>query len=87
MVLSAAKNAESAKKAKLVAAAAKKAGITDMNELKLSDAEIAEIAKQAELDDSDMMAVLAKEITQRRESIEAYKSGNRPDLVPKKKRN
>ena len=81
MVLSAAKNAESAKKAKLVATAAKKAGITDMNELKLTDAEIAEIAKQAELDDADMMAVLAKEITQRRESIAAYKLGNRPDLV------
>jgi len=28
-----------------------------------------------------MMGVLAKEITQRRESIEAYKAGNRPDLV------
>ena len=81
MLVSASKNAESAKKAKLVSAAAKKAGITDLNELKISDAEIAEIAKQAELNDSDMLAVLAKEITQRRESIEAYKSGNRPDLV------
>jgi uncharacterized protein YqeY len=81
MLVSASKNAESAKKAKLVSAAAKKAGITDLNELKISDAEIAEIAKQAELNDADMLAVLAKEITQRRESIEAYKSGNRPDLV------
>jgi hypothetical protein len=81
MLVSASKNAESAKKAKLVAAAAKKAGISDLNELKISDAEIAEIAKQAELNDADMLAVLAKEITQRRESIEAYKSGNRPDLV------
>jgi uncharacterized protein len=81
MVISAAKNAEMAKKAKLVTAAAKKSGITDMNKLDLSAAEIAEIAKQAELNDADMVAVLAKEITQRRESIEAYKSGNRPDLV------
>jgi hypothetical protein len=81
MLISAAKNAESAKKAKLVSAAAKKAGITDLNEFKITDAEIAEIAKQAELNDADMLAVLAKEITQRRESIEAYKAGNRPDLV------
>ena len=81
MILSAAKNAEMAKKARLVVAAAKKAGITDMNKLDLSAAEIAEIAKQAELTDSDMLAVFAKEITQRRESIDAYKSGNRPDLV------
>jgi len=75
MVISAAKNAESAKKAKLVTAAAKKAGITDMNKLEISAAEIAEIAKQAELNDADMLAVLAKEITQRHESIEAYKNG------------
>ena len=81
MVISAAKNAESSKKAKLVTAAAKKAGITDMNKLEISAAEIAEIAKQAELNDADMLAVLAKEITQRHESIEAYKTGNRPDLV------
>ena len=81
MVLSAAKNAESAKKAKLVVAAARKAGITDMNKLDLSAAEIAEIAKQAELDDSDMLTVIAREIKQRHESIDAYKAGNRPDLV------
>jgi len=81
MILSASKNAESAKKTKLVTATAKKAGITDMNKLDFSAAEIAEIAKQAELTDADMLVVLAKEITQRRESIEAYKSGNRPDLV------
>jgi Yqey-like protein. len=36
MLVSASKNAESVKKAKLVAAAAKKAGITDLNELKIS---------------------------------------------------
>ena len=81
MVLSAAKNAEMAKRAKLMVAAAKKAGITELNKLELSAAEIAEIAKQAELEDADMMTVFAKEIKQRHESIDAYKSGNRPDLV------
>ncbi len=81
LVLSAAKRAEDIKKANLVATAYKKAGITDLNKLELSAEEIAGIAKQAEINDSDMLTVLAKEITQRRESIEAYKSGNRPDLV------
>jgi len=87
MVLANAKRAEDTKKNKLVVAAYQKAGITDLNqleghpELELSAAAIAEIAKQSELNDADMMGVLAKEITQRRESIEAYKAGNRPDLV------
>jgi hypothetical protein len=87
MVLSNAKRAQDTKKAKLVVIAYGKVGITDLNQLKerpeleLSDAAIAEIAKQAELTDTDMLAVLGKEITQRKESIEAYKAGNRPDLV------
>jgi uncharacterized protein YqeY len=41
----------------------------------------AEIAKQKQLDDADVLSVLAKEAKQRRESIEAFKQGNRPDLV------
>jgi uncharacterized protein len=41
----------------------------------------AEIAKLAELSDSDINGIIAKEIRQRQESIEAFKSGNRPDLV------
>jgi uncharacterized protein YqeY len=87
MVLANTKRAEDAKKAKLVVAAYGKVGITDLNqleehpELELSMAEISEIAKQAELNDSDILAVFAKEITQRRDSIDAYKKGNRPDLV------
>lgn len=40
-----------------------------------------EIAKQAKLEDSDIIGVIAKEIKQRNESIDAYKKGNRPDLV------
>ena len=81
MVLSAAKNAESAKKAKLVTLAASKAGITDLNKQELSAAEIAEIAKQAELDDNEILSVFNREIKQRHESIDAYKKGSRPDLV------
>ena len=45
MVLSAAKNAEMAKRAKLMVATANKAGITELNKLELSAAEIAEISQ------------------------------------------
>jgi uncharacterized protein YqeY len=41
----------------------------------------AEIAKQATLDDADILGVIAKEVRQRQESIESFKQGNRPDLV------
>jgi uncharacterized protein YqeY len=47
----------------------------------LSAVQIAEIAQQAEFNDSDILAIFAKEIIQRRDSIDAYKKGNRPDLV------
>ena len=41
----------------------------------------AEIARQADLEDADILGIIAKEIRQRRESIEAFKQGNRSDLV------
>ena len=41
----------------------------------------AEIARQATLEDTDILGVIAKEARQRQESIEAFKQGNRPDLV------
>ena len=41
----------------------------------------AEIAKQKALEDGDVLGIIAKEIRQRKESIEAFKSGNRPDLA------
>jgi len=43
----------------------------------------AEIARQADLEDGDILGVIAKEIRQRNESIEAFKQGNRQDLVIK----
>ncbi len=49
--------------------------------LVLSSINYAQIAKQAELTDADILGVIAKEIRQRTESIEAFKKGNRPDLV------
>jgi uncharacterized protein YqeY len=41
----------------------------------------AEIARQAKLEDGDILGVIAKEARQREESISAFKQGNRPDLV------
>ena len=40
-----------------------------------------EIARQAALDDTDILGIITKEVRQRRESIEAFKLGNRQDLV------
>jgi len=41
----------------------------------------AEIARRAALEDTDILGIIAKEVRQRKESIEAFKQGNRPDLV------
>jgi uncharacterized protein YqeY len=41
----------------------------------------AEIAQQTTLEDADILGIIAKEVRQRRESIEAFKQGNRQDLV------
>ena len=49
----------------------------------LSAMNYSEIAKQATLADSDILGVIAKEIKQRKESIEAYKAANRPELAAK----
>jgi len=40
-----------------------------------------EIARRADLSDADILGVIAKEVKQRQESIEAFKQGNRHDLV------
>jgi uncharacterized protein YqeY len=49
----------------------------------LSAMNYSEIAKQATLTDSDILGVIAKEIKQRKESIEAYTLANRPELAAK----
>lgn len=43
----------------------------------------AEIAKQAALEESDIFGVISKEVKKHQESIEAFKKGNREDLVAK----
>jgi uncharacterized protein len=62
----------------------------DRNEVKtstlrllLSAIKYAEIKpdRQVTLSDADILGVIAKEIKQREDSIEAYKAGNRQDLV------
>ena len=51
--------------------------------LVLSAVKNAEIARQAALEDSDILGIIAKEARQRQESIEAFKQGNRQDLLDK----
>ncbi len=43
----------------------------------------AEIAKQAALNDADILGIIAKDVKRHQESIDAFKKGNRPDLVAK----
>lgn len=43
----------------------------------------AEISKQASLTDADILGIIAKDVKQHNESIEAFKQGNRRDLVEK----
>ena len=45
----------------------------------------AEIAQQKDLDDEGVLTVLSRQAQQRRDSIEAYESGNRQDLVEKER--
>ena len=45
----------------------------------------AEIARQAELEEGDVLGIVVKEVRQRQESIEAFQQGNRQDLVDQEK--
>jgi hypothetical protein len=49
--------------------------------LLISEIKNAEIAQQKPADDNRVLDVIAKEVKRRRESIEAFKQGNRSDLV------
>ena len=49
----------------------------------LSSINYAEIEQQKKLDDAAVITVLAKEAKKRRESIEAFEKGNRPELAAK----
>jgi uncharacterized protein YqeY len=49
--------------------------------LLLAEIKNAEIAQQKPADDNKVLDVIAKEVKRRRESIEAFKRGNRSDLV------
>jgi uncharacterized protein YqeY len=49
--------------------------------LLLSEIKNAEIAQQKPADDNKVLDVIGREVKHRRESIEAFKQGNRSDLV------
>jgi uncharacterized protein YqeY len=56
---------------------------TEVSTLRLLISEIkyAELAQQRPADDSKVLDVIAREVKRRRESIEAFRKGNRNDLV------
>lgn len=45
-----------------------------------------EIARQTTLEDADLLGIISKEARQRQESIEAFKQGDRQDLVDKEEK-
>jgi uncharacterized protein YqeY len=51
--------------------------------LLISNINNAQIAKGAPVDDGDVVAVMNKQARQHRESIDAFRKGNRPDLTAK----
>ena len=63
---------------------AMKSGATvkrDTLRLLISSINYAESAKQAPFTDADVLGAVAKEVKRHQESIDAFKKGNRPDLV------
>ena len=65
--------------------AMRKGDATRRSTIRLLRSEIGnqEIARQADLEDDDVIDLLGKQAQQRRDSIEAFKQGNRQDLVDK----
>jgi len=63
----------------------RRGGGTGKIALRMASAAIrnAEIAAGHELDDAGVLQVLQREIKQRRDSIEEFRKGNRPDLAEK----
>jgi hypothetical protein len=51
--------------------------------LLISNINNAQIAKGGPVDDGDVLAVMNKQARQHRESIDAFRKGNRPDLLAK----
>ena len=49
----------------------------------LASVKNAEIAKRTELSDGDILGLISKEVKQHEDSIQAFKEGNRPDLMEK----
>jgi len=49
--------------------------------LLMADIKNAEIARQGDLEDADILSIIAKGVRQHKESIEAFKQGSRNDLV------
>jgi len=55
----------------------------DTLRLLITSINYAESAKQTPMTDADVLGAVAKEVKRHQESIDAFKKGNRPDLVAK----
>ncbi|MGD0795859.1 MAG: GatB/YqeY domain-containing protein [Dehalococcoidales bacterium] len=73
------KFAEELKQAMKSGAVAKR----DTLRLLITSINYAESTKQSPFNDADILGVIAKEVKRHQESIDAFKKGNRPDLVAK----
>ena len=62
---------------------AKKADEVSVLRFLLADLHNREIEKKGELTDEEVVAVIRKQVKQRKEAIEEFKKGNREDLVQK----
>jgi uncharacterized protein len=87
-ILASVKNAELARQEKLMAGFLKAHQVTATDDEADRKAKLNEVAREVEritpqvaLNDGDILGVISKEAKQREESILAYKTGNRPDLV------
>ena len=83
--LAAIQKAEGDRRAALAKSALAKQPRPGPGQPELSGSDIADIAKQSILSDSDVLGILAKEARQRQESIVAFKQGNRPELAAAKR--
>lgn len=54
--------------------------------LLLSELKYAEIAKSADLTDQEIVALIQREVKKRRESILAFRNGNRPEMAERESR-
>lgn len=69
----------------MVMSSVKNAELVKRNQLSKTTTETAELEKQSQLSDEEIISVMASEVKKRKEAIEQFKSGGREDLAQKEK--